>query len=352
MKKSILFAAILYCLSFGAKGQAITYTLARPINCSSSPDGLHPVPGVPYVYKADFIPEKGQATWFVTTNPVFISGGSLSNDLEIIGGDYIESATGLGLSSVDQNPSAIEIVWKPNGLSKVDYGSENKSPLFVGVFYSGPEDACGKNIQAFKISPVIAFTLDITNVSKIGNEYVPLAYNESLHHCPTDPVSSEYDYGTDRMVMNYGINSLMFEVVAANFTDSFYPYFSVEGLVEGQTADIYWGYTPETANVALAIGVTGNWTMARESAIAAKTEESDTSSGVSIFVRIDIHQNKYEGLTGNSVTLKVDAYGNGYLEDVNESCVAEGNFADQATQDLLPRPSISNEDPISFIIKD
>jgi hypothetical protein len=92
--------------------------------------------------------------------------------------------------------------------------------------------------------------------------------------------------------------------------------------------------------------------MARESAIAAKTEESDTSSGVSIFVRIDIHQNKYEGLTGNSVTLKVDAYGNGYLEDVNESCVAEGNFADQATQDLLPRPSISNEDPISFIIKD
>jgi len=352
MNKRILFVAILFCLSFGALGQAITYTEARPINCSSSPDGLHPVPGIPYVYKADFEPEKGQATWFVTTNPVFIEGGALSNDIEIVGGDYIESATGLGLSSVDQNPSTIEIVWKPNGLSKVDYTSDTKSPLFVGVYYNGPVSACGKNIQAFKISPVIAFTLDITNVSRMANEYVPLAYNESLQHCPADPVASEYDYGTDRMVMNYGANSLMFEVIAANFTDSFYPYFSVEGLSEGQTADIYWGYTPETANIAIASGVSGNWTMERDDAITAKTNETDTSRGVSIFVRIEVHQNKNEGLTGNSVTLKVDAYGNGYLDDVNESCVVEGNFVDQAAQDLLPRPSILNEDPASFVIKD
>ncbi len=351
MTKKNLFTMTFLCLSFCVFGQAITYSLARPVNCSSSPDGLHPVPGIPYVYKADIVPEKGQATWFVTTNPVFIENGILTNDLEFSGGDYVESATGIGLSTVDQNPSEIEIVWNPVGLSRVDYSSENKNPLFVGVFYDGPEEACGKNIQAFKVSPIIAFTLDITNVKMVGNEYIPVAYNETLLHCPADPLGSEYDFGTDRIMMNYGTNILMYEVIAANFTDSFHPYFSLEGLATGQTADLYWGYSPETANIAIATGITGNWTMAIDEALSATTNIANTSNGVSIFVRVDVHQNKYEGLVGNSITLMVDGYGNGNIDDVNDTCAVEGSFADQATQDLLRRPSISNEDPSSFLIK-
>ncbi len=352
MRKKLFIATVFSCLTCCVLGQAITHSLARPINCSASPDGLHPVPGIPYVYKADVNPERGKATWFVTTNPVFIESGVLTNDLEIVGGDYLESATGLGLNSVDNNPSTIEIVWNSIGLSRVDYSSDTKSPLFVGVFYDGPEDGCGKNIQAFKISPVIAFTLDITNVSKIENGYKSLGYGENLQLCPADPMGSEYDYGSDRIVMNYGTNTLMYEVIAANFTGSFNSYFSLEGLSEGQTADIYWGYSPEAANNAIATGVTDNWSMERNDAIVASTNESNTSNGVSIFVKLEIHQNKYEGLTGNTITLKVDGFSNGNLDDVNESCIVEGNFADQSTQNLLPRPSIANEDPASFIIKD
>jgi len=366
MKKQILiFAMLTLAVVFAGLNKtfgqtAVNNTDARPVTCvdPANPDPLRPIAGVPYRYETNVTPvgtpgSPGTAHWFVTTDINFITGGALTTNVEAVGDDYLGAAATLGDVSTDDtnnpNPQGIDITWKSEGLSQVDDATNNF--LFVGVMYTAPADACANNIQVWKIEPVIAFTLDITNVEFDGTDYTPIAFDTDLPQCFDVVASAVYDHGSTSVLMDYGTQTLFFEIIAANFSTSFDAWFELDGLQTGQTANVYWGYTPATATNQIGTDVSGTWTMTSTDAITATTSESNTSAGVSIYVRVEISNNNFEGLIDTPITLAVDGTDSAGNTDVDSDCNEETAFADEATQTLEARPTIDSEDPASFVPK-
>lgn len=360
MKKQILFLTFFVLAVFAGMndvfGQAVNNTDAQAVSCVDplNLNPLTPIAGVPYRYEADVAPALGTANWFVTTDINFITGTSVTTNTQSIGGSFISAATGLGASTVDPGPTTgVDITWKSEGLSTIDYTTGSELPLFVVVMYEAPADACANNIQAWRIDPIIAFTLDIANIDFDGANYTTVTWGQDVPQCFDLVESAKYDFGSNTVLMDYGTQTMYFEVIAANFSTSFSPYFQLSGLQTGQTADIYWGYSASAANTLIAQDIAGGstWTMAAADAILAETTETNTSLGVSIYVRVEIQNNNFEGLNDTPITLAVDGTDSADNNDVDALCAVETAFADAATQTLELRPTINNEDPTPFIPK-
>ena len=166
----------------------------------------------------------------------------------------------------------------------------------------------------------------------------------------TDGVQSAawFDDGSADGAIDYdfGADTLYFEVIAANFTDEFTPSFRIAGLTGDQTADLDYGIVLGTYNVNVTTG-SGNGDYPGS---VVTTNETNTSLGVSIYVRLIIHNNDTEGLAMIPITLSVDAVNAAGQDDVNHvDCSVNGAFADAATQNVNPRPAIAPVAPGVFL---
>jgi hypothetical protein len=149
------------------------------------------------------------------------------------------------------------------------------------------------------------------------------------------------------VTMDYGTNTITFEVIAANFVTNWTPLFEiVSGLTASQTATVGWAYTQAAATAGtfvqstagLGVGDTFSGTT------AVTTTEPNTVNGVSIWVTVIIDNNSYESLSDQPFTLAVDGVDSTGQWDLTAIC-ANGTAADQddqATQVLTARPTVTH----------
>ena len=204
-------------------------------------------------------------------------------------------------------------------------------PTFVAVYSKGT--SCSDNLKVFQIHPVNGFMVDITNVNHTDGT-TSLGYATAESQCFAPVFSATFNPGTSLMDYDYGTNTLVFEVIASNFSAKWTPTFTLSGLQAGQVATMVWDYTTAfAAPIAVTSGTV--------SGTDATTGIVDTSNGVSIFVRVTIQNKTWEGLAGMPVTLDVKGTNAAGQRDVTatDCSLADTNTA---IQTLNPRPTITN----------
>lgn len=355
MKKQIYILVLLVMAIFAtinkSYGQAVAGSAPQPITCVT--DAFHPRAGVPYDYSATISPALGSAYWFATTATTFIgAGGVLTTNQETAGGSVVAAATNYRNSAVgDVSPTLTNIIWTTSGLAAAKVAATEPAKLFVVLNYDAPATNCANNLKVYPIRPVSAFTIDIKNMTQATTPVPMPNYGDLVEACFPPIQSAVYVPGVEGSVnYDYGVNTLYYEVIAANFTGSFIPSFKLGGLQGDQTADIHYGVTVGTYGTS----VTTNSPNGTYPGSAVTTSETNTSNGVSIYVRVTVHNNDYEGTAITPITLAVDAV-NGAVTpeaDVNNSdcSIIEAYTADDtATQNLKPRPRITAVAPGVFI---
>ncbi|MDD2306715.1 MAG: hypothetical protein PHP53_18590 [Prolixibacteraceae bacterium] len=356
MKKQIfIFAFFILAVFAGINksyGQATHFSTANaPTGCPD--DALHPIAGKPYSYSAAVSPIPGTAKWHVvagTPTQQFITAGSWVPTDETTAGTYILSSTPDPLSplAVSASPSTVSITWESTGLAEVIADPTNKK-LFVAIEYAGTANCTNNNLQVWEINPINAFTLDVYNTDGTA---VLGAAGATASTCYSSVASASYAAGTPGTInIDYGTNTITYEIVAANFTGSFSSTIQVSGLQPGQTADISWGYdiALSKSNAPIQSGV-GNGTYGPIQAVIDPT--TDTGTGVSIFVTLTIHNNNWEGqLADDPITLAATATNAAGQNDVASDCADDPGFSDSAANTLLRRPNISTPVPSPFLIK-
>ncbi|HZL09212.1 MAG TPA: hypothetical protein VFC65_04385 [Prolixibacteraceae bacterium] len=338
MKKQILFLVFLVLAVFAgvdsSSGQSVAGTAPRPLVCDN--DALHPIAGKAYTYTVAATPLGGQYTWWATKDENFIVAGDHSANLAT----QLTTASDLNATSANYGAANaatdVSITWSTSILSATTFQgdgvSPNGTPTFVAVHYAAPVAGCTDNFKVFELDPKNGFTVDILNMDYTA--ITPLGFDVAETQCFA-PVSSA-TYVAGDMSYLYGVNIMYFEVVAANFSGSWTPTFQLTGLTGTQTAVIEWDYT--TGFAAPKTEISGT-----QSTTPVATTVTDTSNGVSIYVRVTITNNSFEGLAQTPITLAVDGENAaGELDVINTTCVepAAADFADLAIQTLDERPTV------------
>jgi len=359
MKKQILLLIVaLIAISFStAYGQSLA---PRAITCLTS-DALHPVAGQPYNYVVDVPNPAGtkEYTWFVTQDQHFINAGVLTASRETILGNLL-AATGTGYNDVSNGSNTLSLTWK-------SFAYDPTAPVFVVIQVKN--DAGGgacvtQNMKVYKIQPQNAFTLDIANLQSAATPNLAgtlvAGYGANLDKCIHDIVDAAYDANApEGVIYDYGTDYMFYEVVAANFTGSWKPSFTLTGVDPNETVTVEWAtdkvFTTPHA-LTLAAGV---WSSADVyTAVAAGGAVGPL--GESIFVRVTLDHStttNYQGLADEAVVLAVDGLTNlsaipaQQLGDIHyeagatlpaQACPWVDAFAnDIATQTLKPRPTIN-----------
>jgi len=352
MKKQILFLVFLVLAVFAnvtvtwAQPYAAHGVAPNPLTCGTS-DALHPIAGKPYNYNIGVTPAPtGTAlyTWWATKGTDFILNGTVTNTgmLTITPGQILAATTpGYGVTGLY---STVTITWSSELLAATVSGTATggKTPTFVAVNYTDPASACANNLKVYQLDPLNGFTVDIFNRDAGG---ATLAAGATTSSCVSNIASVTYN-GT-QLLYNYGTNTITYEVVAANFSSSWTPAFQVGVLGNGQTADLQWAYDNAFTSglVTVQSGITaagGTYT----SATTVNTNVPDTSIGVSIFVRLVIHNNTYEGIADTPIALAVNGTNSaGQPDVVNTDCNTSTYMEDIANQTLTKRPAVTPTTP-------
>lgn len=321
-KQSLILIVALFAITFSAAyGQAVHNTQATALSCTSGP--LNPIAGVPYDYSATFSPTGGTSYWYATTATTFIAGSARTSNQEAVGGTFVTAATNYRAdATVSTNPSTTNITWNAAGLGSLTA----TDPLFVVVDYTG--SACANNMKVYKIEPLNGFTVDVFNSDATLS--TPVLTPTST--CVSNIAGASYD-GT-KIVTDYGKNILYFEVVAANFTGSWTPSMAVTGLQGDQSATIEYSYLKNFSTL-----IVGDVT----------TTETNTSDGVSIYVRVTVSNNTYEGLTNTGISLTVNGFSNGLVDVTNTDCATNSLTDDVALQTLNARPGVTGTTGTGFV---
>ncbi len=361
MKKQILILAIFTLAIFAGNlkvsAQALDpRTTPNPIpalTCAGTANFLHPMAGVSYDYVmtgntgADAV---DAWTWFATKNNTFIAaGGVLSSDSLNVGdvGELLDASANYGV--VGSATNQVSITWSPEVLSSTVYQGAAGEPTFVVGYGTGTN--CADNIQVYEINPIVTFTIDIANI-EAGTT---LDWGVATEQCVDYVQSAVYDNTTNEITMDYGKDTLYFEVTAANFVTNWTPTFRlVSGLTGAQTAEV--GLASSYANAVAGTFITGattSWTAASVgtdwatgTALTA-TSSGDVADGVSVFVRVIISNLTEESLTASPFTLAVDAVDSSGQWDMEDSDCADPTSAaadqvDDATHTVNPRPTIES----------
>jgi len=348
MKKQIfilmmaLFASV--TVAFGQN--AAHHASPNPLTCGTN-DALHPIAGKPYNYNIGVTPipsATASYTWWATKGTDFILNGTVTNTgrLTVSPGQLlaVDPAAGYGVAG---NYSTMTITWSSEILAGTVSGTATggKTPTFVAVNYTDPTTACANNLKVYQLDPINGFTVDIFNRNAAG---VTQADGVTVSSCVSDIAKVTFD-GT-KLLYDYGTNTITYEVVAANFSSSWTPAFRVGALGNGQTADLQWAYddvftTPVTVQSGIpAAG--GTYT----STTVVNTNVPDTSIGVSIFVRLIIHSNTYEGIADTPIALAVNGENSaGQPDVVNTNCNTSTYMEDVANQTLTKRPNVAPTTP-------
>jgi hypothetical protein len=367
MKKQILIMMFL-SLAFvfagvnNAFGQATpldsrtTPNPITPLACAGTANFLHPVAGVSYTYVMEGVTgaeeQPSQWTWFATKDPSFISvvgGVPTLNTANMLTspGDLLAVGASYGVTSTT---NSVEITWSPEILANTVYQT---NPTFVVGYATGVN--CADNIQVYEINPISNFIIDIANIESGA----ALDWEEATEQCVDFVQSAVYNSGTYEIDMDYGKDTIYFEVVAANFVNDWTPTFNlVSGLVGAQTAEV--GLATSLANAQAGTFITGattSWTAASvgsnwATGIALTANDPNTvADGVSVFVRVIISNLTEESLTSNAFVLAVDAIddgGAGQWDMEEEDCdpltaTDAADQVDRATHTVTPRPTIEDD---------
>lgn len=345
MKKQIFILVFLVVATFASTnvsyGQALkSVTAPRGISCVDN--ALNPMAGKRYIYKASST-QAGNYTFWTTKDFDFIKTVANVTTTNMATTKIAVSATGLLTAGSNYATAAAEdtvgIVWSDAVLS----ATTAAAPTFVAVNHDG---TCTNNFNAWSITPIKAFTVDITNMNHTTK--ASLAYEATEAQCFDIVRGAKFVVGTG-MEYNYGIDTLYFEVVAANFSASFTPTFKLTGLGNGQTATIDWDGVTTFATATAPVAIVNNTAITAAAAIT--TSVTNTSAGVSIYVRVIVHNNTFEGKVATPITLSVDAQNSVSDWDIVNSTLAlpavltcttalAADQNDAATQTLNPRPNV------------
>lgn len=343
MKKQLLVLAMVALgTSMTVSAQSVPGSAPRPISCTDDP--LHPIAGRPYTYTASST-QAGNWTFWATKDPNFIvtdaTSGVTTNNLgsrllttpvaPATTPDLIATSANYATAAATDN---VQITWSDAILSGTGTGP-GQTPTFIAALKDG---TCVNNFNAWQLLPINAFTVDILNLENTSK--APIGTGQAVYTATEgqcfDAVRSA-KWVTDKIEYNFGKNVLYFEVVAANFTNSWTPTFTLTGLNAAQTAVIEWDYTNAfTAPKTVTSGTAG--------ADKVVTTETNTANGVSIFVRVTVSNNTFEGLAATNISLAVDGQNSvGLWDVVNATCTATtaADQADLAMQTLDPRPNVT-----------
>jgi hypothetical protein len=217
MKKSI-FLILVIALFIGAakqvQGQSCPAARAVDITCLPN-SAINPIPGTMYNYTIDVPAPPGtkEFYWIVTTDQTFIENGVLTNAIEYIAGPYL-SFTGNGYADPVTGTATVQLTW--------EYFDPN-IPVFVIIQVKNTDATCtSQNMKVYRIEPLNAFTLDISNVDQNG---VALAgYGSDYSFCVHDIVTATYDANApEGVIYDFGVDSLYYVVNAANYSTSWMP---------------------------------------------------------------------------------------------------------------------------------
>ena len=341
---------------FGQLG-ASTNTIA-PLSCVAGSYPLHPYPGQSYTYMMDGTsgPETVSGwTWFATKDPSFISVVgttptlNTANMLTTASGDLLNVSANYGVAG-SPTPS-VDITWSPEILAATVYQGNPGEPTFVVGYGKGVN--CADNLQVYEINPVFNFVVDIANIDPATD--ATLAFDAPTNQCVDIVQSAVYNDATKAIDMDYGKDTLYFEVTAANFVTDWTPTFRLNsGLIGVQTAEV--GLASSLANAQAgtflanttwdATSVGSDW--ATNTPLTA-TNPADAITGVSAFVRVIISNLTEESLADNLFSLAVDAIdntGTGIWDMEDTDCPGDplANDApdqfDYAEHTINPRPTI------------
>jgi len=338
MKKQILLLVLAFFAAVTAFGQMKAGSIPLPlVGCTN--DALHPLAGVPYNYKAAVTPAGGNYQWWATKDFDFIkdnAGVTINNsDKKLtVGTDLIATSASYGATTTADN---VDITWSSSTIT----GTTVTAPTFVVVQYDAATPACANNLKVYPILPINGFTVDIKNMDQAK---VSLAYAASYATCVSNIASAKYDAVAKAVVTDYGKNILYYEVVAANFTGSYTPSFQVTGLATaGQTVASLELYTDAAFATAAIPTTLTSGVYSPASPLTVDASVTNTTNGVSIYVKLTIANGTHETLTDDAITLGVNGLNaSGEKDVVNTVCNTQTDFEDIATQTLTKRPTIAS----------
>lgn len=360
MKKH-LFILILavFAISATTFGQMTQSTITPYINstCTGTNDSpLNPRPGKAYDYGVTIgngVTGVTNYYWWATKNPVFVNGTTSPtspNDADklTVGNGLLNASS--GYASTSGGTQTISITWSPQILADTEYqGTASTtvfpSPTFVAVMAQG---ACSNNIQVYEIDPQPAFTVDISNIA--AGAVKAENYGTTISSCVSEVVSAVYNSGSKEIDMDYGKNTLYFEVISANFVGSWTPTITITGLnspAETASVTIYDSWAAAQAGGAglETLNYTVDGAQVGTVSLTAAGTVTNTTAGVSVYLAVTVDHNTYENILGaRPITVSVggmDTQGN---FDLLANCTATNviDTDDSATQDITPRPDIDD----------
>ncbi len=346
MKKQIFILVIAIFASVATAFGQNAVKGSAPTALLCTPDAANPIAGQPYDYSAAINPAGGTAFWYATKSTTFTTAGARVATIIPNDGVALSAAAATPYATAitpASDPTKVTVTWTSAGLAGID---ATTNPLFMVVEYAGP--TCANNIKVIQIIPKIAFTVDIANMkAPVAPATVPtlLGLGVAESQCFANVASAVFNAG--KVDIDYGVNTLYFEVIAANFTGSFKPTLKLGGLLGSQTATIAWGYTPATAAAnAAGGGAAPGFDSSQITALVDPTV-TNTSTGVSIYVAVTISNHGYEGLSNEDVTLAVEAVDAQGNADVDPDCTTITPYGDITTSTLNLRPTVTTT-PVSL----
>ena len=375
MKKQIFILVMaIFAISFNtAFGQVIP----RTITCLTE-DALNPIAGKSYTYTIS-VPSPPTGTrsvlWYVTQDINFITGGSLTAPASraAVDGNLLAAAD-VKYNSITPGLLTMNLTWK-----SIAYNPAN--PIFVVVNVSNDDGTCApNNLMVYEIKPKNTFTLDIANI-QAGNTLVA-GYGANIFECLPNIVSAKYDAVAKKVIYDYGVNTLLYEVNAANWNGQWRPRIQITGIDPSETVKVEWS---KDRTFASGITLMSGSTVGTGSTATDYTSSSNVTTtaagnrvgtgGESIFFRVTLDHTvsplMYVGLTDELVKLAVDGilysetvtgnnlwtvsglgdvhWNNGILQDPCPDPVVDGFTNDIAYQTIKARPGITAVTPTLFI---
>jgi hypothetical protein len=313
MKKSI-FILLMALFAIGvttAYGQLVP----RAITCLPA-DAFHPIAGTPYTYSITVpTPLTGTRTilWRVTQDETFITNKVLVAAAELPGtSDYLASADADYNTFNPVAPGNLDMVltWK-------SFAYDPANPIFVIVHVANDDGTCNiNNMKVYRIEPITAFTLDIANKDLLGA--VQPGYGQTaLPRCIANIFSATYNNaGTGSIDYDFGLDTIYYEVVAANWSGQWKPSIQVSALDPEETVvSVDWAYL---WSIPLWVGHAMPYNGVDTYISTDNVEPQGTppppsvgAAGQSIFIRMIIDHtvdatHNYEGLTDETFKLAVD----------------------------------------------
>lgn len=369
MKKQLLIM-ILAIFAIGVTN-SFGQLVPRAITCLPG-DALHPIAGTPYDYTISVpTPTGGTNTilWMATQDQQFIQNKLLIAAPEIVGVSTIlaDASATYNLATLAPGGLTVQLTWN-------SFTYDPLNPVFVIVQVVNDNGTCTpNNLKVYKIQPINAFTLDIENITASGA--LSSGYGTNIDRCISDILDAQYDATLDAVVTDFGADTLLYQVVAANWSDAWNLEVQLTGINALEHVTVEWAtdaaFTTINTMAGALVGTGATPTVYTTGTnVTPNVGTTIGADGESIFIRVILDHSDmlvagWEGLTNQVINLAVDGttmlaaaipvgdvhYNNGTVTppDPCPPLVVDGFTNDLAIQTLLARPDINATTPTPFL---